>query len=407
MRTLQSLLMQLLGLLANSMGDITWWSAREAALAVSGPGETHRMPLGEVGGRTLSTDVAALVDLPGFATAAMDGWVVAGEGPWSIVGTVDTGVPADAELTPGQAMRIATGGLIPEGASAVIPWEVSDVVGDIITAEIPSKVHIRPQGEECARGDRLAERGEILNPAFVGLLAAAGVDEVEVFIPPSVTVLVLGDEVVTSGLPGPGQVRDALGIQLPGWIDALGGEVTAVVNVADDRGALVAALRHAVTVSDLVIATGGTARGHRDFLRAALDECRCDFLVDGVAVRPGHPMMLARCGDTPVVGLPGNPLSALVAVVTLVAPVVDAWLGRADRALPQVHMAQTISPARKELTRLMVGRRELGGFREVSFVSSAMLRGIAHADGWAVVPALGVEAGDVVPWIPLPWGRRG
>lgn len=389
------------------MGETSWWSAREAALAVGGPGGTCRAPLSEAGGRTLGADVAALIDLPGFARAAMDGWVVAGDGPWTIVGTIDTGVPADTGLAPGQAMRIATGGLIPEGASAVIPWEVADVVGGSVVAEVPGKVHIRPQGEECVRGDQLAQRGDVLTPALVGLLAAAGVDEVEVFLAPRVTVLVLGDEVVTAGLPGSGQVRDALGIQLPGWIQALGGEAAVVRNIPDDRDALVAALLDAVATSDLVIATGGTARGHRDYLRTALDECECEFLVDGVAVRPGHPMMLARCGDKPVVGLPGNPLSALVAVVTLVAPVLDAWLGRADRGLPQVHMAQAIAPAHKELTRLMVGRRELGGFREVSHVSSAMLRGIAHADGWAVVPATGVDAGEVVPWIPLPWARRG
>ena len=391
---------------ATSMGETTWWAAREAARSVHGPGRTQRLPLGGSVGRTLASDVASLVDLPGFATAAMDGWVVAGEGPWSIVGTIDTGVPVDADLASGQAMRIATGGLIPKGASAVIPWEVSEVVGESVVAEIPSKVHIRPVGEECVRGDRLAQRGDILNPALLGLLGAAGIDEVEVFSPPSVSVLVLGDEVVATGLPGPGQVRDALGIQLPGWVEALGGEVIAVSSVADDHDALVSALRRAVAHSDFVVATGGTARGHRDFLRAALQECACTFLVDGVAVRPGHPMMLARCENTPVVGLPGNPLSALVAVVTLVAPVVDAWLGRADRELPRVHMAQAIAPARRDLTRLMVGRRELGGFRQVTHVSSAMLRGIAHADGWAIVSSAGVAPGEVVPWIPVPWAKR-
>lgn len=389
------------------MGETTWWSARERALAVHGPGSTRRLLLSDAGGYTLATNAAALVDLPGFATAAMDGWVVAGKGPWSIVGTIDTGVPATTELAAGQAMRIATGGLIPEGAVAVIPWEVSEVVGDSVVAELPNKDHIRPQGEECVRGENLAARGDVLNPGLVGLLAAAGVDEVEVFTPPTVSVLVLGDEVVTYGLPGPGQVRDALGIQLPGWIRALGGEVSRVRNVVDDHGALVRALREVLAVSDIVVATGGTARGHRDFLRAALDECGAEFDVDGVAVRPGHPMMLARCNTTPVVGLPGNPLSALVAMVTLLAPMIEAWLGRADRDLPRVHMAEAIAPAHKQLTRLMVGRRELGGFREVSHVSSAMLRGIAHADGWAVVPATGVEAGEAVPWIPLPWAWRG
>lgn len=389
------------------MGETGWWAARESARTALAGGRSLRVALAAAGNATLAADVAALVDLPSFPTAAMDGWVVAGEGPWSIVGTIDTGFPAEGGLAPGQAMRIATGGLVPEGASAVIPWEVSEVEGETVVAQIPGKLHIRPRGEECVRGDALGIRGDVLNPILVGLLAAAGLDEVEVYAKPRVTVLVLGDEVVTSGIPGPGQVRDALGIQLPGWIGALGGEVAAVRSVADDHSLLVAALGESMDESDVVVATGGTARGHRDFLRSALQESGCEFVVDGVAVRPGHPMMLARCGYTPVIGLPGNPLSALVAVVTLVAPMLDSWFGRTDREMPHVHMAQAIAPARKELTRLMVGRRELGGFREVSHVSSSMLRGIAHADGWAVIPASGVEAGEVVPWIPVPWIRHG
>ncbi len=388
------------------MGESSWWSARETALGAVAVGNAQQVPISMATGRTLAAEVIAHVDLPGFPTAAMDGWVVAGDGPWEIVGTIDTGFPADSPLKAGQAMRIATGGLIPAGAAAVIPWEVARVTESAVVADIPDKVHIRPQGEECLRGEVLAQCGDVMNPALMGLLAAAGIDEVMVLAPPRVVVLVLGDEVIARGLPGPGQVRDALGVQLPGWIQAFGGEVLDVRNVADDHGALVTELRAAVEDADVVIATGGTARGHRDFLREVLQESGCEFLVDGVAVRPGHPMMLARCGGTPVVGLPGNPLSALVAVVTLAAPLLDTWLGRGDRELPRIQMAQAIAPARKDLTRLMVGRRELGGFREVTHVSSAMLRGIAHADGWAVVPSNGVAAGQVVPWIPLPWVTR-
>jgi molybdopterin molybdotransferase len=169
---------------------------------------------------------------------------------------------------------------------------------------------------------------------------------------------------------------------------------------------LVKALKDLVDESDVVIATGGTARGHRDHLRSALEALAADVLVDGVAVRPGHPMTLATITETPVVGLPGNPLSALVAMVTLVEPMLDAWNVRNERVLPRVRMAEEVVPSNKPLTRLMVGRRELGGFRQVQYVSSAMLRGIAHADGWAVVPPEGVARGHVVEWIPLPWRRR-
>ncbi len=389
------------------MGELSWWSAREIARTAVGPMRSHPSPLTLARGRTLAADVRALVDLPGFPTAAMDGWVVSGAGPWVIVGSIDTGFPTETPLAPGQAMRIATGGVIPLGAEAVVPWELAQVAEGVVVADQPEKVHIRPQGEECARGDVLAHSGDLLNPALIGMLAASGIDEVDVFASPRVTVLILGDEVITSGVPGPGQVRDALGVQLPGWIEALGGERVNVRAVPDDRDALVVAVRDAVEQSDLVVATGGTARGHRDFLRSALQACDTEFLIDVVAVRPGHPMMLTRSQSTPIVGLPGNPLSALVAVATLLMPIFDSWLGRGDSVLPEVNMAQGITPARKELTRLMVGRRELGGFHQVPYVSSAMLRGIAHADGWAVIPAAGVQAGDVVPWIPLPWSRQG
>ena len=388
------------------MADAAWSVARQLAAASIEPGPMHEVAVGKTVGCTLASDVRALIDLPGFPTAAMDGWVVAGEGPWAIVGTIDTGVPAARELDTGQAMRIATGGYVPAGGEAVIPWEIASVEGGQLVADPPSKKHVRPRAEECSRGDLLGRRGDLVNPALAGLIAAAGLDRVQVFVKPSIAVLVLGDEVIDSGLPADGQVRDALGVQLPGWIAALGGRTESITRVPDEPNALANSLREAVQVCDIVIATGGTARGHRDFLRAALEGLRADVRVDGVAVRPGHPMLLGVVGGTPIVGLPGNPLSALVALVTLLEPLLDSWHGRVDRLLPSVQMAEPVPASPKELTRLMVGRRELGGFRQVTYVSSAMLRGIAQADGWAVVPSAGAAPGDVVPWIPVPWARR-
>ena len=391
------------------MSEMTWWQARSLAQSAVGVGPFEQLALTSSEGRTLASDVTARVDLPGFTTAAMDGWVVAGPGPWAIVGTIDTGTPSVAGLDVGQAMRIATGGAVPAGSHSVIPWEVArieeSVDGKKLVAEVPDKLHIRPQGEECVAGDVLARAGDVLNPALIGSLAAAGVDDVEAVRPLTVSTLVLGDEVIETGLPEPGQVRDALGVQIPGWVRSYGCEMVAARRVADDLDSLVGALGEAATSCDVVIATGGTARGHRDFLRAALDARGARMLVDGVAVRPGHPMTLAKIGEIPVVGLPGNPLSALVAMVTLVDPMVDAWHGRIGRDLAQVVMAEDIPASHKPLTRLMVGRRELGGFRQVELVSSAMLRGIAHADGWAVIDPQGASRGDAVPWIPVPWRR--
>lgn len=388
------------------MSDLSWQQAREIAGSLLAPESAERIPIADAQGRTLAEPVSALVDLPGFATAAMDGWVVSGSGPWKVMGTIDTGTPASQALRSQEAMRIATGGAVPEGADAVIPWEVAQFDGSVVTAQIPDKLHIRPRGEECVAGDVLAGRGDVVNPALLGSLAAAGVDEVLVYRMPTFAVLIVGDEVVETGIPVPGQVRDALGVQLPGWIHAYGGRLTQIRRVADDADTLQSVLRSAIEHADVVIATGGTARGHRDYLRSTLDALDAQVLVDGVAVRPGHPMTLAAVQGTPIVGLPGNPLSALVAMVTLVEPMVDAWNGRAGRAMPRVQMAEAISPLHKGLTRLMVGRRELGGFRQVQHVSSAMLRGIAHADGWAVVPPEGAAQGQTLEWIPVPWIRQ-
>ena len=388
------------------MSDLSWQQARALAGSVVGSGALEQIALADAQGRTLAESVAARVDLPGFATAAMDGWVTAGPGPWQVTGTIDTGTPALGGLRSGESMRIATGGAIPDGGDAVIPWEIATLDGSVVTARLPDKVHIRPQGEECRVGDVLADGGDVVNPAMLGSLAAAAVDEVMVYRPPRFVVLVVGDEVIDSGIPITGQVRDALGVQLPGWIDAYGGRLVRTTWVADDADALSASLRAAVEQADVVIATGGTARGHRDYLRSTLEGLGADLVVDGVAVRPGHPMTLATVQGTPIVGLPGNPLSALVAMVTLVEPIVDAWHGRSDRVMPRVQMAESIAPLHKPLTRLMVGRRELGGFRQVQHVSSAMLRGISRADGWAVVPPEGAEQGQNLEWIPVPWMRR-
>lgn len=272
------------------MSDLSWWDARIRAGSSMQPGSVETVAVRDALGRTLAQAAIALVDLPGFATAAMDGWVVSGDGPWTIQGTIDTGTPMAGELFPGQAMRIATGGAIPSGSSAVVPWEVARVegegIGGVVQAQVPDKIHIRPRGEECAVGDVLARAGDVVNPALIGSLSAVGIDQVSVVRPLMFSILVLGDEVIESGLPTKGTVRDALGVQLPSWVQAYGGQVVANRRILDDPQELEAGLLAAVAESEVVIATGGTARGHRDFLRSTLERLSAEFLVDGVAVRP-------------------------------------------------------------------------------------------------------------------------
>ncbi|WP_263455936.1 molybdopterin-binding protein, partial [Streptomyces sp. LS1784] len=186
---------------------------------------------------------------------------------------------------------------------------------------------VRPRGQECRRGEELLPSGTPVGPAVLGLAAACGHDRLSVHRRPKVQLLIMGDELLISGVPGPGLVRDALGPLLPPWLRAAGAEPAEVRYVRDDFDLLLDALRH--SAADLVVTTGGTAAGPVDFLHRALAEAGARLLVDGVAARPGHPMLLAELpGGRHLVGLPGNPLAAVAAMVTLVLPLLHARSGR-------------------------------------------------------------------------------
>jgi molybdopterin molybdotransferase len=338
----------------------------------------------------------------------MDGFAVSGPGPWRIVGTVSAGDNQRTILEQGTCVRIGTGAQVPEGADRVLPWEDVDIdsadgtptIGaHVIFLGAAHKTHIRPQGEERHQGDVIAHSGTELDPILIGHLASAGIDAVSVRVKPRVRIIVFGDEVITSGVPQVGQVRDALGIQLPMWFGRLGAEVTSVEYCGDDDERVMNALS---VTGEILVTTGGTSRGHRDFVRQAWLDVGGEWIIDGVHVRPGHPMMLGRrAGDGGVlVALPGNPLSAVVALMTLAVPLLDSALGRVPRPLGEVRMQEQVAT---EVTRLMLGSRDAGDFVGTTHASSAMLAGASRSEGWAIVEPPGTDADCVVPWLCLPW----
>ena len=154
--------------------------------------------------RTLAKDVIALVELPTYPTSAMDGYAVAGSGPWSIVGEVKAGAPMKGALKDKSAVKIATGAVIPENTFGIIRWEVATVEGDKLNGEVKQGQDIRPAGLESKQGEVLATAGTILNPGLIGLLAAAGHDHLDVIRKPRATIILLGDEIVLDGLPHDG-----------------------------------------------------------------------------------------------------------------------------------------------------------------------------------------------------------
>ena len=352
-------------------------------------------------GRTLSQDAQALCDLPTYATSAMDGYAVAGIGPWKVIGEVKAGLPMKGELAEGYAVGIATGAVIPLGTYGIIRWEIAKVSENILEGEVFENQDIRPAAHECKAGDVLAVAGTELNPGSLGLLSAAGLDQLWVRRKPRVALVLFGDEIQLAGVPSDGLVRDALGPQLPGWLEKLGCEVISTKFISDEILLVIQAINDGFANADIVITTGGTAHGPRDFLHEAILSIDAQILIDTVAVRPGHPMLLARLNQRALLGLPGNPQSAIVALMSLGAPVIASMLGRSESKLPTVLTRNDLT-APADFTRLIIGNIVDGQFEVGQYLGSAMLRGLAHATGFAIVTKELTTAGDSVRWLSLP-----
>ncbi len=392
-----------------------WPEARTAAAraARAAARATRRtpvaVPLDAALGHTLAEPLAALTDLPSFDTSAMDGWAVAGPGPWAVRGEgVLAGHAEGARLTDGEAARIATGARVPPDTTAVLRSEHgrTDDKGRLhATHEVVHGQDIRPRGQECRGGDQLLAAGTLVTPAVLGLAAAAGYDTLTAVPRPRVDVLVLGDELLTEGLPHDGLIRDALGPMLPPWLRALGAEVRTVRRIGDDAEAL----RRAVTDSDadLVVTTGGTAAGPVDHVHPVLDRIGAELLVDGVMVRPGHPMLLARLTDgRHLVGLPGNPLAAVSGLLTLAEPLLRALAARPapePYALPLRDAVHGHPYDTRLVPVVLRGERAV----PLRYNGPAMLRGIAAADALAVVPPGGARPGQEAELLDLPWATAG
>lgn len=382
--------------------DVPWAQARALARAVARPVPGRPTALADAVGAHLAHDAVARTALPPADVAAMDGWAVAGPAPWLVQGQVLAGtVPVG--LAPGHACAIATGAQLPPGAHAVLRREHGALtagrltVADAHDAPAPG-TDVRRAGTESAADEVVLTAGARLTPPALALLAAAGHDDVTVRRP-RVQVLVVGDELLRHGPARDARVRDALGPLLQAWLPALGLQAPPARHVPDDLDALAAALTAAVHDADLVVTTGATARGPVDHVHGALAATGCQVVVDGVAVRPGHPQVLAVApGGCPVVALPGNPLAAVGAVLTLVEPVA-AGLSAAAPARERTLRLHADVPAGPHAVRLVPVRDGV----PTAHAGPAMLRGLTSADAMAVVPPGGALAGCDVTALALPW----
>jgi molybdopterin molybdotransferase len=431
---------------------MAWRAARAAAYAAGRAAAPApiRLPMAQIEGLTLAEGLRTLTPLPAFPTSSVDGYAVRGAGPWRLTGRVLAG-GTPPPLEPGCAVEIATGASVPPETDAIVRLEDATVHDPVhapgggptgATAAGPASAAAhgataaaasagqmtrqisgeprpmrewREPGDEAALGEELLPTGTAITPGVIGLAATCGHDLLPVLAAPRTAILIFGDELTTAGPPGEGLVRDSLGPQIPGWLRRLGAEpvvgFTPRGPVADTLAAHVAAIRDGLAVADLVCTTGGTMRGPVDHLHPALDALGASYLVDTAAVRPGYPMLLAQVpGDGRpdgrpgfIAGLPGNPQSAVVGLVTLVAPLLAGLCGRPEPTLAMVRLGAPV-PGRGEHTHLALVRMEPDGIGyPLPHAGSAMLRGLAQADGFAVIePGTRGEPGALVPLVPLP-----
>ncbi len=380
-----------------------------AVLAAAHPTPVESLPLARAAGLVLGEDVTSLVDLPSFDNSAMDGYAVqladvahaTADDP-AVLPVVDDVPAGDGRLVvlaPGTAVRIMTGAPVPSGTGGIVPFEDTDRGTIQVRIDVPPApaAHVRRRGEDVTAGDVVLTAGTVVGPAQVGLLAACGHTHAPVHRPPRVAVLSTGSELVPAGQPlGPGRIHDSNRPMLVAAAEALGAQVITGPAVPDVPGALAAAVRALVDDVDLVLTTAGVSAGAYDVVRedlVTLVDDPADVQLVHVAMQPGKPQGLAWVGPrrVPVLGLPGNPVSAYVSFHLFARPLLRLLAGHTTLAAPVVHATLSEAVSHKTGRRAYLRVRLTAGAdgwlaTPVGANGSHLLGALAHADALLVVP---------------------
>jgi len=403
-----------------------FFTVRTVSEALTGFRPGHITPvetvsLGNAYGRVPEIEIVARDPLPGFDRSSVDGYAVRAADTYGasesipgylrVAGAVRMGASASDPVGPATAVAIPTGGMMPPGADAVVMVEhTSEATADsieVVRPVAPGENVVR-RDEDAAPGAPLVPGGRPLRAQDVALLAAAGVVEVSVHAPPRVTILATGDEVVppeTAPLP-PGHVRDALSASVAALVRGAGAEPMAGTIVSDEDGALREALTAAVGASDVVVICAGSSVGMRDQTAGAVAALpNSETWCHGLAIKPGKPTLLAHSDGIPIIGLPGNPRSALVVFRLIGMPIVrraGGWTAEPLVGTIRATLARDLPSAAGRLDVVQIRIDRDGDLAEPIFGSSALLSVLTMADGYVIVPedANGLSAGEPVEVIP-------
>ena len=380
-------------------------------LAVHGDpiGRVERVPLDDADGRVLAEDLAAGRDVPPFPRALMDGYAVraadtagaSAERPVTLrlLETIYTGRPPSAVIDTGTCAGIATGAPMPDGADAVVMVEQTTAEGPAIRIRqsVAPRQNVGRAGSDLVAGEVALREGTLLTPARVGVIAALGQADVRVYARPRVAILSTGDEIVApGGRLGPAQIFDSNTTALAAAVRRHGGEPVVAPRVGDDRAALTRAF-DACLDEDLVLFSGGTSVGERDFLLEIIEGAGA-VVFEGLKLKPGRPTVFAMARGCPVFGMPGNPVSCLTNAYLLVAPMLRR-MARLPPATERTVLARLTEPVNSPAGRHQIYPVRLEGSGAIPvFKGSGEITSLAHADGYVEIPedVSTLDAGTVV-----------
>jgi molybdopterin molybdotransferase len=384
----------------------------------------EQAPVTQARGRILARDIAASEDIPDFRRSTVDGYAVvsadtagAGEAApvfLSVAGTVEMGRAAGFSLGRGQCAYVPTGGMIPEGADAMVMaehCEPFDEKSAAVYESAPAGGFVARIGEDAKKGAVLLRRGVKIRPAEMGALAAAGIAEVPVYAPLRIVIISTGDELVSPReKPRPGEVRDVNSWALAALAEQSGFRVAGSCTIKDDRPALENAVREALRSGDVVVLSGGSSQGVKDMtadIFAAL--ARPGVFCHGMAIKPGKPTVLAFDRETGVIlaGLPGHPVSALIVFKVLFSWLVQTLTGRSPPFPIPAKMSCNLagSPGRTVYQPVKLRRTDKACIAEPVFGKAGMISTLTGSDGYVIIDLNreGLQKGeDVLAYL---WGE--
>jgi molybdopterin molybdotransferase len=378
--------------------------ARERLLSLCpAPDRIERVPVGEARGRTLADAVDAPRAVPHYDRAAMDGIAVRASDTFEASDRSPARLAeTDGAVAAGQARPVHTGSAIPEGADAVVVIEETArrEEGLAVYEAVAVGENVAPAGEDVEAGQRLFDASHRLSPADLGLLRAIGCQEVAVFERPRASVVPTGEEVVAAD-PAAGEVVETNGLTVSSLVEQWGGTATHRDVVTDDRAALRAAIERDCD-HDIVVTTGGSSVGERDLVPEVVRSLG-ELPVHGVALKPGHPVAIGAVDGTPVLVLPGYPVSCLLGAVQFLRPALAALGGWTPPPQPtaEAELAEKLpsEPGTRSFARVTLSDGDRGHRATPLRVAGAgVLSSVSRADGWVVVPERreGIPAGETV-----------